>query len=64
MICDACNSVQFLVWREIDFSLTPLAQDFDKHVMLSSAFLWDGAAVGMLAADNEANIQMLQFNPR
>jgi hypothetical protein len=64
MLCDVCNSVQFLVWREADYTLTPLAKDLDKHVCISSSYIWDGPSMGLLHGDNEANIQMMQFNPR
>jgi hypothetical protein len=64
MLCDVCNSVQFLVWREDDYTLTPLAKDLGKHVYLSSSYIWDGSSVGMLLGDNEANIEMMQFDPR
>jgi cleavage and polyadenylation specificity factor subunit 1 len=64
LLADVCNSVQFLMWREEDYSLTLLAKDFDRHVCLSSTFMWDGQKLGMLVGDDEKNIQLLQFNPR
>jgi hypothetical protein len=64
VLVDVCQSVQFLVWREEDYSLTLLAKDYDAHVGLSTGFLVDGARLGILLGDAERNIQMLQFNPR
>ena len=64
LIADVCNSIQFLVWRDEDYSLTLLAKDFDSHICLNTSFIIDGARLGILLSDAESNLQLLQFNPR
>jgi len=64
LVADVCNSVQFLVWREEDESLTPVSKDMDSQTVLSTAFVTDGPALGMLAGDDEGNVQVMKFDPR
>ena len=64
ILSDVCNSLQFLVWREADLSLTLLSKDYDTHIFLKSAYLVDGQKMGIIMTDTESNLQMLQFNPR
>jgi CPSF A subunit region len=64
VIADVCNSVQFLVWREEDLTLTLVSKDMDSQTVLSTAFISDGAALGIVVGDDEANIQLMKFDPR
>lgn len=61
---DMFHSVQFLLWREADYSLNLVAKDHDQLTALSTAFVHDGPKLGMLVADDEGNVQMLQENPK
>ena len=58
------HSVQFLQWNETNLSLTVVARDYDKSVSVLSAFIVDGNKLGMLSADDEGNLQLLQYKPR
>jgi CPSF A subunit region len=64
VIADVCNSVQFLVWREEDLTLTLVSKDMDSQTVLSTAFISDGSALGIVVGDDEANIQLMKFDPR
>ena len=48
LIADVCNSVQFLVWRDEDESLTLVSKDMDTQTILSTAFITDGPALGII----------------
>jgi hypothetical protein len=58
------HSISFLVWRERDLSLNFLAKDYDKSVVLSTAFIYDNAKLGIIVGDDEGNIQLMQENPK
>lgn len=62
-IADACNSIQLLVWREEDYSLTLLSSDFDEFGVVASAFVLDEGKFAILVADDECNIKLLHYNP-
>lgn len=64
VLVDVNHSIQFLVWREADMSLTLLAKDYGSHICLSTGLLIDGNRLGMLVADIYSNLQLYQFNPR
>lgn len=64
LIGDARQSVQFLVWREADHALTLLGRDYDQSCALSSGYIVDDSTLGMVVADKEANLRLLQYNPR
>lgn len=64
VIADVCNSVQFLVWREEDLTLTLVSKDMDSQTILSTAFISDGGSLGIVVGDDEANIQLMKFDPR
>ena len=64
LIADVCNSVQFLVWREEDLTLTLVSKDMDSQTVLSTAFISDGSSLGMVVGDDEGNIQLMKFDPR
>lgn len=64
VIADVCNSIQFLVWREDDLTLTLVSKDMDSQTVLSTAFLSDGGSLGIVVGDDEANIQLMKFDPR
>lgn len=64
LIADVCNSVQFLVWREEDLTLTLISKDMDSQTVLSTAFISDGTSLGIVVGDDESNIQLMKFDPR
>lgn len=64
LIADVCNSIRFLVWREEDLTLTSISKDFDSQTVLSTSFLSDGSSLGMIVGDDEANVQLMKFDPR
>lgn len=64
VIADVCNSVTFLVWRADDCLLKELGKDYDNHVCLSTAIVVDKPSMGIIIGDNEANLQLQQFNPQ
>jgi hypothetical protein len=64
VIADVGHSVQLLVWREGDHSLTLISKDMDSQTVLSTAFIHDGPLVGLVVGDDEGNIQLLQYDPR
>ena len=63
-VADASNSVQLVVWREADYSLTLIASDFEEFGSMMSAFLIDDSKLGVVVADDDGNIKMLNYNPR
>ena len=64
LIADVCNSVQFLVWREEDLTLTLVSKDMDSQTVLSTAFISDGSSLGIVVGDDEGNVQLMKFDPR
>lgn len=64
LLGDMHHSVQLLVWREEDHSLNFVAKDYEASVPITSEYLYDGPKLGMLMADDEANVQLFQENPR
>jgi hypothetical protein len=64
MLVDAFKSVQFLVWREADMSLTVVAKDFCDRFCMSAAFIMDGGVLGMTVCDDDGNLRILRYNPR
>lgn len=64
MITDAHKSVAFLSWKEDDFALILLGKDYNDCFGLSTAFVADGPALGMMVGDDEGNVQLLQYAPR
>jgi hypothetical protein len=64
LLADMHHSVQLLVWREADSSLQFVAKDYEASVALATGYLYDGAKLGMVMADDEGNIQLFQENPR
>lgn len=64
LIGDACRSVQFVVWRERDNSLTLLGKDYEQAPCLSSGFILDNEMLGLVVGDNEGNIHLMRYNPR
>ena len=64
LLGDMQHSVQLLVWRPEDTSLTLIAKDYDPAVPIATGYLYDGAKLGMLMADDEGNLQMFHENPR
>jgi hypothetical protein len=64
MLADMLHSVQFLVWREADCSLTQVSKDYEDCTAISTTFVGDGHKLGMLMGDDEGNVQLLQQNPK
>lgn len=64
LIGDAYQSVQFVVWREEDRSLTLLAKDYDKSACVAANYVLDGDTLGFVVSDDEANVQLMRFNPK
>jgi cleavage and polyadenylation specificity factor subunit 1 len=64
LIADACRSVQFVVWREKDNSLTLLGKDYEHYETLSAGFVVDGDVLGIVVGDTEGNVQLMRYNPR
>ena len=64
LLGDMQHSVQLLVWREEDHSLNFVAKDYESSVAITTEYLYDGPKLGMLMADDEANLQLFQENPR
>ena len=63
-VADASNSVQIVVWRESDYSLTLIASDYEEFGSMVSGFLIDDNKLGIVAADDEGNIKIMTYNPR
>lgn len=63
-LADALSSVQLLVWRELDSSLTLAASDFEPFACVASACLQDGNKLSLVVADDDANAKVLHYNPR
>ncbi|CAE7804376.1 CPSF160, partial [Symbiodinium microadriaticum] len=63
VIADACRSIQFVVWREKDNSLTLLGKDYDQCESLSAGFIIDGDVLGIAVGDTEGNVQLMRYNP-
>lgn len=64
MLGDVYHSVQFVVWREADNSLTLLARDYNALACMSADYIRDGSMLGMVIGDDMGNIKLLQYNPR
>ena len=64
LIGDAYQSVQFVVWREEDMSLTLLAKDYDMSACVTASCIFDGDTLAFVVSDDEANIQLMRFNPK
>ena len=64
LLADMHHSVQLLMWREEDTSLTFISKDYEPSVALATGYLYDGPKLGMLMADDEGNLQLFQENPR
>ncbi len=58
LLGDAFQSVQLLLWRDVDHSLHLIAKDYEDHEVYASQFVVDTPAVGMLAFDGEKNMQV------
>ncbi|CAM9461362.1 unnamed protein product [Discosporangium mesarthrocarpum] len=63
LVGDVYNSVQLVVWREEDHSLTALAKDYEKTEVLSAEYLVDEPGMGIVVADADKNIKVLQYVP-
>lgn len=64
IISDAMHGSTFLVWRDQDRSLILQARDGDHYSCISSGLIRDGSLLGMIIADDEGNLEHLQYNPR
>jgi len=63
LLGDARESVQFVIWREADNALMLLGRDYDHSCALSTGYVVDDSSLGMVVADREANVRVLQYNP-
>lgn len=64
IIGDSVQGLQFLQWNEENSELSLLGKDYETVLSLNSSFVLDGNKLGMVTADFEGNIQLLQYNPR
>jgi hypothetical protein len=64
LVGDAFQSVQFVVWREEDRSLTLLAKDYDRSACVAANYVLDGETLAFVVSDDEANMQLMRFNPK
>eukprot|EP01041_Mallomonas_annulata_P000480 gene480-899_t len=64
ILADAFKSLQFLVWREEDMSLTVVAKDFEDCVCMASSFIMDGPVLALVVCDDESNMRLMRYNPR
>lgn len=64
-IADAANRIELLVWRDEDWNLTLISKDYSKATMTRAiSLINDGQSLAAIVGDDEANIQVLQFDPR
>ncbi|KZT50763.1 hypothetical protein CALCODRAFT_488456 [Calocera cornea HHB12733] len=63
LIGDAQRSVSFVAFQEDPFKLVVLARDQRPTHVLDSAFLFDEGDFSILAADDEGNLRMFEFDP-
>ncbi|KZO92025.1 hypothetical protein CALVIDRAFT_541365 [Calocera viscosa TUFC12733] len=63
LIGDAKRSVSFVAFQEDPFKLVPLARDHRPTHIVDSAFLFDEGDFSILAADDEGNLRMFEFDP-
>ena len=64
IIGDSVYGLQFLQWIEENSELSLLGKDYEAVLSLTSSFVVDGNKLGMVTADFEGNVQLLQYNPR
>lgn len=64
-IADGGERIELLVWRDEDWSLTLVSKDYTPQ-MISRAIcaINDGQSLAVIAGDAEANVQVLQFDPK
>jgi hypothetical protein len=64
-IADAANRIELLVWRDEDCNLTLISKEYSKATMTRAiAMINDGQSLATIIGDDQANIQVLQFDPR
>lgn len=64
IIGDSVQGLQFLQWIEENSELSLLGKDYEAVLSLTSSFVVDGSKLGMVTADFEGNLQLLQYNPK
>jgi hypothetical protein len=64
LLSDTLSSVLLVYWREKDFSLHLVAKDFDTSVIVTTGAVNDHSKLGLLAADDEGNVQLFEENPK
>eukprot|EP00752_Nemacystus_decipiens_P015088 g13442.t1 len=63
LVGDAYGSVQLVVWREEDHSLTALSKDHEDCQVFSAEYLIDEPGMAIVVADGRRNIKVLQYAP-
>eukprot|EP00903_Cladosiphon_okamuranus_P018754 g17257.t1 len=63
LVGDAYGSVQLVVWREEDHSLTALSKDHEDCQVFSTEYLIDEPGMAIVVADGRRNIKVLQYAP-
>mmetsp|Transcript_13962 Transcript_13962/g.17123 ORF Transcript_13962/g.17123 Transcript_13962/m.17123 type:complete len:263 (+) Transcript_13962:501-1289(+) len=64
LLCDAYDSLHFLVWRESDKSLTLLAKDYDPTPVYATGLISRGGAMAFVCHDDRQNFQWFQYAPK
>ena len=64
IIGDSVHGVQFLQWNEENCELSLLGKDYEDVLSLNTSFVVDGNRLGLITADFEGNLQLLQYNPK
>lgn len=63
LLSDAYDSLQFLVWRESDKSLTLLAKDYEPTQVFAAGLITRGGAMSFVCHDDRQNLSFLQYAP-
>ncbi|CAM9158991.1 unnamed protein product [Ectocarpus sp. 12 AP-2014] len=63
LVGDAYGSVQLVVWREEDHSLTALSKDHEDCQVFSAEYLIDEPGMAIVVADGRRNVKVLQYAP-
>lgn len=64
VIGDAYRGAQFVRWREDNHSLTLLGKEQHRVSTTTSDFLVSGSTLSMLVADENNNVQMMEYDPQ
>lgn len=64
ILADMHHSIQLLVWRSEDMTLTFISKDYDHTVIPHTSYLIDGSKLGIIITDDECNLQVFQQNAK